>query len=216
MATWSRETESGERSPGRSGGAATTSGDMGVWPPLPPRGASLGGHLPLRWAILLVFVVAIFSPAPALAAGDCTWKDSSGREWRVHCLSPGYRYELRPRRGLVTGGVVVLTVTWLTSVTLTTFIAANATNPGYALAWGAPVIGPLVLALQNLANLNSGFGVVFLLAGLLDFAVQSAGLTMILVGATTKRPKAVPDIFHARIAPFAVSQGAGVMISGSY
>jgi hypothetical protein len=116
-----------------------------------------------------------------------------------------YHEELRPRYGLMIGGLIMFGATYFPTA-LAGWVAGQGTL-------AIPVVGPIVYA--SLHVNNSDFGGRFLTAVLVtDSLLQVAGVTMAIVGGVTKQRVRVRDRFV--VAPLITGQQFGLAAAGRF
>ena len=140
--------------------------------------------------------------------------------------APQMRVEHRMNRGLAVAGGIMFGVSWGVNIlgsgfgTLLLF-AGSSTHAGLTgdETFGAsfiPVVGPLIFAGVALDS-DSGLGGFFATIGILDAAVQAAGLTMLIIGIVGEDVEVNASAENQLIVlPYASSQGAGLTASGTF
>jgi hypothetical protein len=133
--------------------------------------------------------------------------------------APSYHFELQPRWGLLSAGIVIFGVSWTSNA-----VAAYLADYGYL---AIPIAGPIVVAKQyddrycNTPNSCSAATVSGnrMVVGVLvfDALIQAGGAAMVLVGALTKQRVRVMDRPpRVAVLPTAQAGGAGVAAFGHF
>ena len=138
--------------------------------------------------------------------------------------APEMRMEHRMNRGLAIAGGVMFGGAWVVNIlgsglgVLAIFTSSTAGGLSSGDTFGAsfiPVIGPLIFA--GVAFSRPGSWEVFGGIGILDAAIQAAGLTMLIFGIIGEdvevNARAENDLW---VLPYASSQGAGLTAGGTW
>jgi hypothetical protein len=157
------------------------------------------------------------APPPAAPPPEQTWQEGDP-------TPAGFHVEERPRKGLVTAGILVTAIPYGIGV----MGAAAADFKNSSLWLLAPWLGPwMTLGRRDYAcgdksddSARDGakcLGEVFLVMGLIaDGVVQTAGGVLLLTGYLTAKPTLVRDAATLRVAPMPVGTGYGLGAVGAF
>jgi hypothetical protein len=136
------------------------------------------------------------------------------------------RYERRPNKGLMTAGIVLLSIgyggAFVTGVTMTSLIGGTSSSSDRYLQNASglliiPIVGPLISSIYYPSVYRSDAAAYWSLPWMMTSApLQVAGLVMTVVGALDVRNRPVMPSFSQRvhIAPYATLGGGGLVAVG--
>jgi hypothetical protein len=138
-------------------------------------------------------------------------------------IPPGYHVEDKPRKGLVTAGIILTAVPY--AMGLMAAAASEFGNQSVYLA--VPYMGPWLTLGRRTSGCNRNadgstdglrcVGDIFTVMGLIiDGIAQATGGTLLLVGVLATKPQLVADDQAVRIAPTQIGSGYGLRLHGSF